>query len=424
MLDKNGENETKFEALSLFVSKNISQAGKNRHLLLEYIDALQQRHSYILGQVKEYKTVLQVATPVLVYDVTFDFSADVLKLPHKPLLHTVDFQPCVSISDYLRNKLGRQTSTEHGEGATSSYCIEKQHEVEGNSESPAMNSVAHTDDFLKKPSEEMLFQVKFECTSIHPFHSGVWMSDYDSTELRLVDFQGRTKRTIKHTCNVTSTALSPRTNNLWFFCEDDLWIYELLLTSKSPIRHFKFRSCPSCFCISKEDNIVAIANDSISIYATAGRKMDTKTVLNELPRGVTNVEIPTVCQCPVTSNLAVLVNYEEDDDMFCAKLMAYDNFLQLKFKSNLRQHHIADEAAYDSRGYLIVLTFVANQRRLLLIDRGGQYIKSVSVEQDRISALGIQAGNVLWISVLTEQKKQITSTTVSNIKTIRYYKYY
>ncbi|XP_069140367.1 uncharacterized protein [Argopecten irradians] len=370
--------------VDIIIQEFLSESGKfrdqNKKLLLKYKEELEQRFKILSDKLETVKHVLQSGSFVQVYDEASCVSDFVPKLPTDPVLYDVEFRPRELVIDQLKLILGQLSTT------------------------------------TSQSQVQLHFQHKSEVTSICPSPSGMWLSNSSSNEMQLVDFKGRIQQKIKHTSAISCCTLSPKTNCVWFSCEDDTSIYEVLAGTKYPVRRFTTDSSPLCICISKSEHVVVGSHNEITIYTTEGQKV-VSTFVNIDQQGIEYVESGSISQCPVIDNYAVLRRYNSDDDAWFGNIILYDQELRFKFIYNGTGTDFPCSAVYDSRGNLVVST---SNNAVQLVTGTGQYVRTIHTEKKRITTIGLQSDDVLWISAVAEKKRMLFRGKKSDIKTVKY----
>ncbi|XP_021355176.1 uncharacterized protein LOC110451466 [Mizuhopecten yessoensis] len=409
--------------------------GSNLELLRHQKKDKQHRYDIVFSEVEECKEALQTSTDVEIFDTDFDTLGSYTDT-NPPVLQTCQYTPCTTITDHLKQAIGKFTTGSTGPSQTlvaATSTIDTLNQCQG-------SSAGHTDiekacihagkSICQPPLNELLdnsiiisqFPVSAAALSMSLTPEGnLWILD-DGGELVLqINDKGETKQKIELQNIIYDICVSLETGRLWFCC-DDRTIYEIQEPA-TPVPQFKTDDKPSCLGITNSGVIVGTEN-SLSLHTVTG------SVLHTITKAEQSDFLPPfkISSCSVTGNIAVvhIIDNEESEEFPYNSTMhigVYDRTLNHLFdyrgEGIQGQEPVTPETfgpwsvLYDSFGNLIIADVKGHTIELLT--GTGQYLRTLDSGEEYKGAISIGSGKTLW-SQMEDDEGHIT------IKILKYCK--
>ncbi|XP_021355178.1 uncharacterized protein LOC110451467 [Mizuhopecten yessoensis] len=400
------------ELIAGFTSTCDEMERSNLELLRHQKKDKQHRYDVVLAAVEECKKALQTSTDVEIFYTDFDTLGSYTDT-NPPVLQTCQYTPCTTITDHLKQAIGKFTTGSDVHSQTQAAATS----TIGTLDQCQESSAGHTD--IEKagtraenspdhpPSYELLdnsiiisqFPVSAVALSMCTTPEGnLWILDASGKTVLQMNDKGETKQKIELHSDIIDICVSPETGRLWFGCKDRT-IYELQEPA-TPVPKFDTKDKPSCLSITSDGVIVGTTN-SLTIHTASGSVLHT----------ITNEEQPDfvpplrISNCLVTRNIAVIhiscTSFPYNSTMHIAVYDSTLNHLVTYRGDGIRGQELATPETfgpfsvdYDSFGNLIIAD--VKRKTIELLSGTGQYLRTLHSGAEDKGAICIGSENTLW----------------------------
>ncbi|XP_069106924.1 E3 ubiquitin-protein ligase TRIM71-like [Argopecten irradians] len=394
------------EELDLLVSQTLSlnqqMEEDNAKLLHTYKQDLEMYSDQLKQKVEECKESLQRGSDIQIYDKDFDENSSV-PLPVTPTLAIASFTPNSDPQRYLEQALGDMKTLYkcQSHGRPGGDLTVGSHEEEGLSTHRQTSDIDRGTDGTEEemcnrryhllPQTKILEKWRSPCdiSNICPTTDGrAWTCYIYSNTLTLLDRKGKVVEKVKHDTKINDISLSPITNTLWACSKCNI----LELESGRLQTRFSTNAEPLSICITASEHVIIGTDNKISKFTTSGDLVQSTAKTEEF------VNSPwRMSECPVTHNIAVVNHWRDvvimDSDL--QKLFLYTGDIPDVYTPTQRDRSFHPmDVVYDSTGNIVIGE--CNNKRLLLINGRGQFIRIIHKDDHYTWAVGIDRHGVLW----------------------------
>ncbi|XP_060065927.1 uncharacterized protein LOC132546236 [Ylistrum balloti] len=369
----------------------------NTKLIQKYKEDLEMYEHDLQQQIQECKRALQVDSHLEIYNTECEIYSSI-HLPVKPVLGTASFTSNSNPHQHLQFALGEvvtssQTSTDREQSVFAS----------GQSEVTRKKSV---------PKKKLRSKTKVLGKWVDLHGSGavcpttdrqVWTKS--DTTIILLNRKGEEIQKVSNRTYINDISLSPTSHTLWV-CDWDNNIMELV--SGQLINKFTTKEHPMCICATASNHIIVGMYKQLSKFTTQGQMVLT---LMAARTGKPMVCSPfRISECQVTHNVAVIDFNNESDggggnsiavmDTDFQELFVYRGDIPSTYKQTPKtgsEPFNPFGVAYDSMGNLIIGD--NDNCRVLLLSGGGEFLRIIYSDTDKIRAVGLDREDVLWLKL-------------------------